>query len=114
MAAEEFPAPRPPGTRPPTDGGRPGEVPRAALRRPPLWVRVALVLLGWTLILIGIAGLVLPGLQGVLTILAGLALLSVASNRVHRWLQRLLQRWPGLRRRLDRFRRRLHRRLSRK
>lgn len=45
---------------------------------------------GVMLLLIGIAGLALPGIQGVLTILAALALLSPHSRRA-RWLLRWIK-----------------------
>ena len=40
---------------------------------------------GWGLVAVGLAGLVLPGIQGVLTLLAGLAVLSVVSRTAHGW-----------------------------
>lgn len=82
---------------------------------PPLsvGVRVLLFVVGWTLLLIGIAGLALPGIQGVLTIAIGAAVLSLVSESVYRWLRRVLGRWPALMERVDGFRARLHGRLSR-
>ena len=76
-------------------------------------VRVVLLALGWVVLVVGIAGLLLPGLQGILTIIIGAAILSVASDRVHRALKTLLQRWPKVSARLDRFRHALHSKLSR-
>jgi len=73
----------------------------------PLWVHVAVLTVGWIVILVGVAGLVLPG-PGVLTILAGLAILSVSSELAHRWMRRALQRWPKLSHRVESFRTRLH------
>lgn len=84
--------------------------PRPALS---LGVRLLLLGAGWLLLLIGIAGLALPGIQGVLTIVLSIALLSVASQRVHRLARRLFGRWPRLLDRMDRFRDKLHDRLSR-
>ena len=81
--------------------------------RPPLpfGVRVGIFIAGWLLILIGVAGLVLPGIQGIFTILAGAALLSLDNELVYRGLRRLLARWPHLWRRVEHFRERSHDRL---
>lgn len=76
-------------------------------------VRIVLLALGWVVLVVGFAGLLLPGLQGILTILVGAAILSVASERVHRALKGLLQRWPRVSERLDSFRHALHDKLSR-
>src|SRR3954470_3921794 len=76
--------------------------------RLPFWVRVAIFLLGWLLILVGVAGLVLPGIQGIATILAGAALLSLDNELVYRGLRRLLARWPRLWERVEHFRERAH------
>ncbi|HEX9941548.1 MAG TPA: PGPGW domain-containing protein [Thermoanaerobaculia bacterium] len=83
--------------------------------RPPLpfGVRVAIFIVGWALILIGVAGLVLPGLQGIATILVGAALLSLDNELVYRGLRRLLVRWPHLWRRVERFREKAHDRIHR-
>ena len=84
--------------------------------RPPLpfRVRVGIFVLGWILILVGVAGLVLPGIQGIATILVGAALLSLDNELVYRGLRRLLTRWPRAWERLERFRDRAHERLHRK
>lgn len=82
------------------------------LRPLSLAVRVTLHVLGWLLVVIGVAGFFLPVLPGGLTLAAGLALLSVASRRLHLWLRPKFRRWPRAWRRLERFRRRLHRRLE--
>jgi hypothetical protein len=47
-----------------------------------------------------------------LSLALGLALLSVASRRLHQWMRPKFKRWPKGWRRLERFRRRLHRRLE--
>ena len=79
------------------------------IQRPlPLWLRVVVLVVGWLILLVGVAGLILPGIQGIATIVAGLAILSVASETAHRWMRRLLQRWPKLWLRVDRFRAKLH------
>lgn len=74
----------------------------------PLWLRVVVLIVGWLILLVGVAGLILPGIQGIATIVAGLAILSVASDTAHRWMRRSLQRWPKVWLRVDRFRTRLH------
>lgn len=100
------PTPAPPATL--------GDETRRRSPRISLTVRIVLHFIGWAVLLVGIAGLLLPGIQGVLTILAGAAILSVASDRVHRWLQLALRRWPRMRERLDNLRHKLHSKLSRK
>jgi uncharacterized membrane protein YbaN (DUF454 family) len=59
-----------------------------------LWLRIALLVSGWLLLLLGLLGLVLPGLQGVLTLILGGATLSLVSHRALRILQRTLRPWP--------------------
>lgn len=82
---------------------------RLRLRRPlPLWLRVLLLLIGWIVVLIGIAGLILPGIQGIATILIGAAILSVASEIAYEWTRWALRRWPWLWDRVERFRDRIH------
>jgi uncharacterized membrane protein YbaN (DUF454 family) len=81
--------------------------------RLPFWVRVAIFILGWLLILIGVAGLVLPGIQGIATILAGAALLSLDSELIHGGLRRLLARWPKVWERLEGFREKAQEKLHR-
>lgn len=96
---------------------RPGEgTERPRRHQPPsLWVRLLLLGAGWFLLLVGVAGLVLPGIQGVLTMLLGAAILSIASESVYRLLRRLLRhRFPGLWRRLNGFRERWRQRLARR
>ena len=84
--------------------------PRVELSRP---TRAFLFVAGWLLVVVGIAGLVLPGIQGVITIVAGLAVLSVVSRTAHGWIRRGLSRWPGLRKRVERLRRKVRRRFGR-
>jgi hypothetical protein len=78
----------------------------------PLPTRIVLLGLSWLCLFLGVAGLLLPGLQGVLLLLLGMALMSVASDKVHRWLERVLQRHPGLLTRLQRFRQKIHTRFG--
>lgn len=75
-------------------------------------MRLLVLFVGGVLTAIGLAGLVLPGIQGILTIALGMAVMSLASDRVHRQLQRLLGRWPAVQERVERFRHRAHRWLS--
>lgn len=82
------------------------------LPRLPWGVRVALLGLGWILVLIGILGLALPGIQGILTLALGAAVLSLASRSTYRFLRRRLQRWPAAWDRIERFRARVYRFLS--
>lgn len=79
----------------------------------PLALRLALLVLGWLIIVLGLAGLLLPGLQGILMLVLGAAILSVASDSVHRWLEKVLEHRPNIRRRMNAFRTKLHTRLSR-
>ena len=89
---------------------------KGRLQHPPpaLWVRLLLLGLGWFLLLVGVAGLVLPGIQGILTMLFGAAILSLASETAYRLMRRLLRhRWPALWRKLNGFRDRWRARLAR-
>ncbi len=83
-------------------------------RRPlPLWVRVTVFVLGWVLILIGVAGLVLPGIQGIATIILGAALLSLDNQLIYRGLRRSLSRWPKVWHMIERFRAKAHDKIHR-
>lgn len=77
------------------------------------WKRILLFVVGWTVLLVGIAGLVLPGIQGILTILAGVAILSLVSETTYRLLRRLLTRWPSIMERIDRWREKIADKLHR-
>jgi hypothetical protein len=84
------------------------------LHRPlPLGARIALFVVGWLLVLVGIAGLVLPGIQGVLTIVVGAALLSLDNDMMYRALRRVLRRWPKVWGRVEHFRGKAHDRIYR-
>lgn len=63
--------------------------------------RLAIYWAGWGFILLGIAGLVLPVLQGILFLLIGLALLSNTSPWAARLLLRLRNRFPAVSRKFD-------------
>ena len=73
------------------------------------WMRLLLLLAGWLLILIGVAGLILPGIQGILTIVAGAAVLSLVSELAYDLLRWSSRRWPRLWRRILRLRLKVHR-----
>ena len=75
----------------------------------PLGWRIFFIISGWVLVLVGVAGLALPGIQGVLTIVFGAALLSVASETAYWVLRWAFQRWPRGWRKVERMRRRLYR-----
>lgn len=73
-----------------------------------LGVRIGIFIVGWLLILVGVAGLVLPGIQGIATILVGAALLSLDNELVYRGLRRMLARWPRVWRKIEHFREKSH------
>lgn len=105
-----------PGEAPPPEEPREG-APQDALEEIhipslPLWTRIVLLGLSWICLILGLAGLLLPGLQGFLLLFLGMALMSVASDTVHRWLERALHRHPRLQERLQRFRDRIHHRFG--
>lgn len=105
----------PPEPRPePADAPRDSET--AVEHRPlpalPVAVRLILLVVGWLLLLVGIAGLVLPGIQGILTLVVAAAVLSLVSEFVYRTLRRGLERWPKVWQKIERFRRWLHEKLS--
>lgn len=111
-------APEPPDAEPPRR--EPGaEVEASDGRHPsplsPLSTitRMLLLIVGWVLILVGVAGLVLPGIQGILTIVAGAAVLSLASELAYRMMRHTLGPWPGVLSRVERLREKVHAWLSR-
>ena len=86
---------------------------RRRLHRPlPLWLRIVVLLVGWIVLLVGVAGLVLPGIQGIATIVIGAAILSVASELAYEWMRKSLSRWPKVWDRVERFRDRIYDKLS--
>jgi uncharacterized membrane protein YbaN (DUF454 family) len=58
--------------------------------------RIGILVLGWAFILLGIAGLFLPVLQGILFLLIGLIILSTEYVWAHKLLARLKARFPKL------------------
>lgn len=79
-----------------------------------LRIRITLLIAGWFVVILGLAGLLLPGLQGILLLMLGAAILSVASDTVHRGLEKLLEKRPRIRERLNDLRSKLHRKLGRR
>lgn len=63
--------------------------------------RLALLLVGWAFVLLGIAGLFLPVLQGILFLLIGLFILSSEYVWAHKLLHKLKQRFPRMAAQLD-------------
>jgi uncharacterized protein len=63
--------------------------------------RLLVLIVGWSFILLGIAGLVLPFLQGVLFILIGLLILSTEYHWARRLLAKLRERFPKIGRLAD-------------
>ena len=70
--------------------------------------RMAVLAVGWGFILLGIAGLFLPILQGILFLLIGLIILSTEYVWAHHLLGRLRERFPGLVKHIDRAKERAH------
>ena len=58
--------------------------------------RILVLMVGWSFILLGIAGLFLPILQGILFLLIGLFILSSEYIWAHHLLERLRARYPRL------------------
>lgn len=58
--------------------------------------RFVVLIAGWGFIALGVAGLLLPFLQGVLFLLVGLAILSTEYIWAHNLLQKLRRRFPSL------------------
>ena len=69
--------------------------------------RILLLVLGWMLIVLGLVGLVLPGLQGLLTLGLGAAALSLVSRSMLNTLRYIFRPWPMGWRRVLRTRRRV-------
>jgi uncharacterized membrane protein YbaN (DUF454 family) len=63
--------------------------------------RIAIEVAGWTFIVLGIAGLFLPFLQGILFLLIGLFILSTQYAWAHRLLHRLRERFPKIAEQFD-------------
>ncbi|MDI6760467.1 MAG: PGPGW domain-containing protein [Candidatus Brocadiaceae bacterium] len=63
--------------------------------------RILILVAGWIFILLGIAGLFLPFLQGILFLLIGLYLLSHEYTWAARLLTRVRERYPAMAQKLD-------------
>jgi uncharacterized membrane protein YbaN (DUF454 family) len=70
--------------------------------------RIGVITVGWAFILLGIAGLFLPILQGVLFLLIGLFILSSEYVWAHRLLQKIKTRFPRLAARMEEASRKAH------
>jgi uncharacterized membrane protein YbaN (DUF454 family) len=70
--------------------------------------RIVVLIVGWAFILLGIAGLFLPILQGILFLLIGLIILSSEYVWAHHLLRRLRERFPGLAQHAERAKERAH------
>jgi uncharacterized protein len=70
--------------------------------------RCLVIISGWSFVALGVAGLVLPILQGVLFLLIGLTLLSTEYAWAHKLLQKLRERFPSLTARIDTAKLRAH------
>jgi hypothetical protein len=104
----------PPPEAPPVPEAAPHEAPPDEEEAPlPALLRVPLYFAGWLFLLVGVVGLALPGIQGVLTLVLGASLLSVASEATHRWLRRLLRPFPKGAHHFERVRARVRKWLSR-
>lgn len=66
--------------------------------------RIAIYVVGWAFIILGILGIVLPVLQGVIFLLIGLYILSSVSPRAARMLIRLRKRFPRVNDQFERAR----------
>jgi uncharacterized protein len=63
--------------------------------------RVAVLLVGWSFLLLGIVGLFLPVLQGILFLFIGLVILSAEFVWAQRLIVKLRQRFPKVSRTAD-------------
>ena len=70
--------------------------------------RIVVLGVGWMFILLGLAGLFLPILQGVLFLFIGLIILSTEYVWAHHLLRRLRERFPGLAKHADHAKERAH------
>lgn len=96
-------------------GGSRQRTPPRRQRQLPLRTRIILGTAGGLLVVLGIAGLFLPFLQGILFLVLAAAVLSLTSRRIYRWLQGTVgRRWPSGWQRVERFRTRVRWKLRKK
>jgi uncharacterized membrane protein YbaN (DUF454 family) len=65
--------------------------------------RLAFIVAGWVLLMLGAVGLFLPILPGVLLMVVALSILSVEYTWARRWMSSLLHRFPATEKRLQVF-----------
>ncbi len=65
--------------------------------------RLAFIVAGWVLLMLGAVGLFLPILPGVLLLVVGLSILSVEYAWARRWMVTLGNRFPATEKRLQIF-----------
>jgi uncharacterized protein YqgC (DUF456 family) len=65
--------------------------------------RLAFIVAGWGLLMLGVVGLFLPILPGVLLLVVGLSILSVEYAWARRWMITLLHRFPATQKKLQVF-----------
>lgn len=58
--------------------------------------KILVLIVGWAFIVVGIAGLFLPVIQGILCIMIGLIILSTEYHWAKRLLDRIQKRFPGV------------------
>ena len=68
---------------------------------------IAILVLGWGFVGLGVLGLFLPFLQGILFIMIGLAILSSRSPTVQRFLHYLENRYPQYYERIEAWRKKI-------
>jgi uncharacterized protein len=73
--------------------------------------RVLLIVTGWLFILLGIAGLFLPVLQGILFLVIGLLILSREYSWARNLLERFERRFPDVSKKATRVSRRMRARM---
>lgn len=76
--------------------------------------RVLIYVLGWAFILLGIAGLFLPVLQGILFLLLGLLILSKESRFAKGLIRKIRNRYPDQYQKVHDLKERLKNRILRK
>ena len=65
--------------------------------------RVMLLILGWSFMVLGVAGLFLPVLQGILFLMIGLVILSTEYKWARRWVNSLFRKYPEAHRRMHKM-----------